>query len=131
MTPKDKLIAFMKAKAQYLPKYKRQYFTKKDEAAIRRWDDEDAECVLQELIRTLTIGSERHLNDYSICAFCVMYDQVCDDCPYGEHHGVCTDPGSLYDRLCFVLGKRNSITKCILPHKEELLKLLTEEQKQY
>jgi len=50
------------------------------------------------------------------CYFCVLYDfatdnvEGCGDCPYGKHHGICTERGSDYDRI---LNLRDELIRAI------------------
>ena len=75
---KDRIVEFCYWKAKMLKRP--DYFTKEDEADIRSWDWEKLVMVVEEI---------ELRNDSSICPYCIVFSDDCEECGYGAKHGVC------------------------------------------
>jgi hypothetical protein len=101
----DTLIEFMRMKASFLPvPFNTEYFLPADEAAIREWDNEEAN-------ETLTILQEKFMFfgpftcDESLCVFCIKNRMACWICEYAKLHGRCTITGiTTYSSLLMALN---------------------------
>jgi len=67
---------------------------------------------VEELLHLKKLLMEEYLYGIPIssdtCYFCCLYvDKVCEGCPYGEVHGVCTEPSSDYYK--FMLVRRDLV----------------------
>ena len=116
------IIGFMKAKQSKLTEMeikKPQYFTKKDEEAIRQWESDKAEGIWKEIVKYIKELGVSGLFYYE-CPFCIKHSHFeyipgrsyplyffitygnlpdCHKCEYGKHHEVCSKRGSDYFKI--------------------------------
>jgi len=132
MKPQEKLVAFMRAKAECLGtidlRLKELYFSKDDEEALRRISNEEARRVLSALRYFIFEEYEEGLSERT-CPFCILSvirrgcdpldgvheDTVdCKECAYAAHHGVCYNNGSDFATLIAMLHKNEAYADAIL-----------------
>lgn len=124
-----KLINFMRAKAQLLPKYKRQYFTKADAGAIAKWSEEDAKEVLRKLVEGYDqkrLDSHWNYQDTASCVFCLKYYPECTFCEYGAKHGICCNGSGTdtYTKIGRSLSRGTAIADIVWSNKDLLIKIV-------
>jgi len=110
MNSKQKLIEFMKQKAQILYENNydpdKEYFTEQDRRAILDWDNRECDVIWNLLSEKI---NEHEVEGHSIksCIFCIKYDigvvpwkiQACNFCEYGKHHYICNKLNSTYQEI--------------------------------
>lgn len=111
MNAKEKLIKLMESKEEILEKVfkirKGLYFNEADRKAIEKWTEEEAEEILKKIIHNIkTNDRAKGLSSY-ICPFCIKHEDICLNCEYGEHHGVCYHPGSDFKYVLTKVGLLN------------------------
>lgn len=112
------LIEFMKYKAAFLGgKYRDKFFTEKDEKRLHRLGLKRIERMFDRLDLYM-LASDR-LYDAAACPYCHDVCNNCYKCLYAEHHGICSDAGSTYNKITVDLEK--GITEII---GENLLKYI-------
>ena len=87
---KHALIEFMKAKAKKIEEETGidDYFTPKDELEIISWGGKSMDKIYAEIKNNIWEYNACGLDD-STCPFCIKYSEICDNCGYGDRHGIC------------------------------------------
>ena len=109
MTAKEKIIKFMRMKAERIKELVGVdfYFEDEDEKEILNWDDEVARKVWEEIKSNIEHARVCGLPGHT-CPFCVYYafqcfDKTdvgrCDECGYGKRHGICFLVDSDYHKI--------------------------------
>ena len=104
MTPNEKLIKFMKTKADfivqntYIPISSNKYFNEQDKIEIAGWTEQEASWIWIHILETITKlnGSADWLTgtglDMDFCPFCLHSNFRCKTCSYATRHGgQCSD----------------------------------------
>ena len=116
MNTKEELLQLIEAKNQIIYEFTEiKYINNNDLADIDKWKTDELEYVLSELKNALEDGLGLRENT---CPWCILmkyrchavYEQeICHWCPYGEHHRICEDKDSLYQKIRGRLTKQDRI----------------------
>ena len=110
MTPQEWLVRWMELKAEYaeFPKY----FNEEDKKQLLSLSTEKAKKVAEEIIDTLRDKTSYYF--FSVgCPFCILVDDECDQCSYGERHGFCDDDDSDYGELSDYLTNARKLNRSL------------------
>jgi len=73
-------------------------YTEKDVAELMCWWNSRKRHVTKELLYVLQVHP--HPADWLLCPWCILYfDTKCNECKYGERHGICSEDGSDYKKV--------------------------------
>ena len=135
MTPQERLVAYMEAKCDLLPKGCRQLiFCEDDRTDLLGWNEHNAVFVVKWLKKVL--AGDHHHTDAHLCPWCLLYCLECKSCSYALRHGRCD--GNKFDNdywaaliLCAEAPGRKSpgcpsFADLLEPHFEFLHAVLTE-----
>ena len=108
-TPKQKLLAFINAKANMIAeKCTLPYIDNADIAEVESWPDDTCESVWTRLCIKIERGNilnpERDAFGANACPWCQKHiDTGCSECLYGLRHGICTRHDSRYAQIgCYM-----------------------------
>ncbi len=109
MTAKDWLILLCRKKQDMLGK-KYDYFNSEDLQDLSRWSEEDCTTVKNSILNLV----KDHFNPYTescnklydgiFCPWCRKGYDGCDECSYGERHGVCPNDHSGWSKIIKDMG---------------------------
>ncbi len=109
MTPNERLVAYMRRKAEIVGMP--EFFTEEDEAELISWENAGE-----------IIGMISFVTDDQSCPWCLR-EGYCDGCGYASRHGTCSLNGN--DTYVQVISKLDcSICSVLKLHKAELEEIL-------